>query len=137
VIVFVVVLGLILGAAAGAVTIYARETFYVGLSKSGSPPTLVIYRGRPGGLLWFQPTVDSRTPWTTSQVLPSRVPDLQRGKIEPSVASAKAYITRLLAEQATNQAAASGAATTPGTSTTVADTLPPLPPLQGATTTVP
>jgi PPM family protein phosphatase len=137
VVIFVVVLGVILGGAAGTVTYYGRGTFYVGLGPGASPQPIVIYQGRPGGLLWFDPTVKAPTPWTTNQVLASRVPDLQRGKVETSVAGAKAYITRLLSEAAASPAAASGRTTIPATSTTVADTLPPLPPLPGVATSAP
>jgi protein phosphatase len=137
VVIFVIALGVILGGAAGTATYYGRGTFYVGLGARASPQPIVIYQGRPGGLLWFDPTVNTRTPWTTNQVLASRIPDLQRGKIEPSVASAKAYINRLLAEAAASTGARSAGTTTPAPSTSAADTLPPLPPLQGVATTVP
>jgi serine/threonine protein phosphatase PrpC len=123
---FLVVLAVILGAAAGAVGIYARHTYYVGLAASppggASATPLVIYKGRPGGLLWFEPTVAERTSITTNDVLPSRVADLRAGKIEPSLAAAHAYIGNLASEAATAHRAT---------------TLPPLPgsPGSGPTTT--
>ncbi|HWW54872.1 MAG TPA: Stp1/IreP family PP2C-type Ser/Thr phosphatase [Acidimicrobiales bacterium] len=126
---FVLVLIVILGAAAGAVGVYARHTYYVGLSRnaaagtSNAPATgtsLVIYKGRPGGLLWFQPTVAERPNVTTDDVLPSRLADLRAGKIEPTLAAAHAYLGNLVSEAA---------------SVHHPTTLPPLPATPGATTT--
>ncbi len=59
---------------------------------------LTIYKGRPGGLLWFQPTLVERTNVTTSAVLPSRISDLQRGQQEATVADARRYVDNLKAE---------------------------------------
>jgi serine/threonine protein phosphatase PrpC len=126
VVAFLLVCGLVLGAAATAVVYYGRETYFVGLEgRAGQPQVLVVYRGRPGGLLWFKPTIETRTQVTTARVLPSRLPDLQHGKIEATAAEARAYIDRLVRE-----------ATTPATSAT-ASTLPPLPPPPVGITTVP
>jgi protein phosphatase len=93
----------ILSGAAAAIGLYARGSYYVTVaprlaSPPGSAAPIVIYRGRPGGLLWFKPTLTERTPTTTADVLPSRLPDLQRGKIEASLAEARAYIANLTAE---------------------------------------
>lgn len=117
-----IVLVLILGAAF-VVAWYARGSYFVGLDGT----QLTIYKGRPGGLLWFQPTVAKKTEATTSQVLPSRLPDLRSGKEEPSLSAAQTYVTTLLAEAAREQAAATTTATTttiPATTTLA----PPSPP---------
>jgi serine/threonine protein phosphatase PrpC len=100
---FVVVLLAVLTAAAGAVGYYARHTYYVGLATSPAasrPAQIVIYKGRPGGLLWFEPTVAERTVSTTADVLPSRLPDLKAGKIEATLAAARRYVGNLLSESA-------------------------------------
>jgi protein phosphatase len=47
----------ILGAAAGALGWYARSSYYVG-TENGE---VVIYKGVPGGVLGWNPTVDQRT----------------------------------------------------------------------------
>src|SRR5439155_27056386 len=49
--VFVVVLAAVLGASLAAVGWYARRTYFVGLAGN----QVAIYKGRPGGLLWFDP----------------------------------------------------------------------------------
>jgi hypothetical protein len=43
---------------------YARDGYFVGLKGN----QIVIFRGQPGGLLWFHPTVAVTTSVTTSQV---------------------------------------------------------------------
>ena len=48
--------GLILGGAAGAVGYYARNTYYVGFQGD----SVVIFKGKPGGVLWIKPTVEER-----------------------------------------------------------------------------
>jgi protein phosphatase len=40
------------------VGVYARSGYYVGFNDDDN---VVIYRGRVGGMLWFQPTVDTET----------------------------------------------------------------------------
>ena len=38
--------------------VYARSGYFVGFNNQDN---VVVYRGRPGGMLWFQPTVDTQT----------------------------------------------------------------------------
>ena len=64
---------LLVGGAGFAVAWYARGSYFVGLTSD----ELTIYKGRPGGLLWFQPTVARQTQVRTSDVLPSRLADLK------------------------------------------------------------
>ena len=61
-------------------------------------PELTIFKGRPGGLLWFQPTVAIRTGIPAAAVLPSRLDDLRSGKQEASLAEARDYVNNLVAE---------------------------------------
>ncbi|HEX3425185.1 MAG TPA: Stp1/IreP family PP2C-type Ser/Thr phosphatase [Acidimicrobiales bacterium] len=113
---------LVLIAGAGLVVAwYARGSYFVGLDGA----QLTIYKGRPGGLLWFQPTVAKMTGATTSQVLPSRLPDLRSGKEEPSLGAAQTYVSTLLAEATREQATTTTTTTVPVTTTTLAPTSPP------------
>lgn len=75
---------------------YAMSSYYV--ASEGSK--IVIYQGRPGGLLWFQPEVVTVSATTVEDVLPVRQRKLARGVIEPSVADAKRYVAALAAEKA-------------------------------------
>ena len=102
---FLVVLLLVLGLAATAILVSARGSYFVGLQGDD----VVIFQGRPGGLLGFQPTLKERTGVRSAEVLPSRVEDLRRGKQEPSIDAARSYV-RLIAQEG---AAASAATSVP------------------------
>jgi hypothetical protein len=106
---FVVTVAVLIGVAVAAVGWYARGSYFVGVDRD----QLTIFKGRPGGLLWFKPTVVERTGIPTTKVLPSRLSDLQSGKEEASVTGARQYVQNLQTE-----AEAHGI----GTTTTVATT---------------
>lgn len=93
---FVFTLVLILAGAGAAIAWYARASYYVGLDEG----RVTIFKGRPGGLLWFRPTVEERTALTSGAVLPARVDDLEAGKPEPSLAEARRYVERIREEAA-------------------------------------
>ncbi|HSS12066.1 MAG TPA: Stp1/IreP family PP2C-type Ser/Thr phosphatase [Acidimicrobiales bacterium] len=96
---FVALLVILLGLAIGAIGWYARGNYFVGVAQS----ELIIYKGRPGGLLWFQPTVAERTQVSTTAVLPSRLGDLHSGKQEPTLTQARDYIRNLQTEAQAHQ----------------------------------
>ncbi|MGQ0520340.1 MAG: Stp1/IreP family PP2C-type Ser/Thr phosphatase [Actinomycetota bacterium] len=110
--VFLLALVLVLAAAVAAVGFFARAGYYVGLDGE----EVVIYKGRPGGLLWFSPTVEERTGVQLDDVRPSREQDLRHGKEEPSLAAARRYVDNLEDEAAP-----------PTTTTTTAPVAPPAP----------
>jgi protein phosphatase len=112
---FLVLLLLLVGGAAFAVALYARGTYFVALDHG----QLAIYKGRPGGLLWFRPTLADRTGVRASDVLPYRLADLGSGKEEPSLRQARAYVSSLQAE-ATTTTTAPVTTTVPPPATTVA-----------------
>lgn len=96
VVAFVVVILLIAGAGLAATAWYARNAFYVGLDDE----RIAIYKGRPGGVLWFKPTLVEHTRLTTDDVAPSRLLQLRDGKVEPSLLEARRYAGRLAEEAA-------------------------------------
>ncbi len=53
---FVVALCIVLGAAIASVAWYARSAYFVGLTRG----QIAIFQGRPGGVLWFKPTLSDR-----------------------------------------------------------------------------
>jgi protein phosphatase len=79
-----------------AVAWYARGSYFVGLSND----RLTVYKGRPGGLLWFQPTVAATSQVHTADVASYRLNDLRTGKEEPSLSRAQDYIDSLKDEKA-------------------------------------
>lgn len=119
---FVLALLLVLGGAAYFVVWYARASYYVGLQGN----QLVIFQGRPGGVLWFKPTVAERTDVTTAEVPHRALGQLDQGMTEPSRSAAHDYVRNLVDEyQAENPAPTTTTLPGAATSTTTA----------GATTT--
>lgn len=88
---FFVVLLVIVGGAFGTITWYGRSTYYVGIDGD----RVTIFQGRPGGLLWYDPTIERRTDVTVEQVPPARLDALRKGKQEPSLRDAEDYVENL------------------------------------------
>ena len=61
---FVAALCVVAGGAVACLAWYARSAYYVTLSDG----RVTIFQGRPGGVLWFQPTLAERTALTPSSV---------------------------------------------------------------------
>lgn len=91
VVAFLLVLVLVLGGAAAAVGFYARGSYFVGLDEG----RVAIFKGRPGGLLWFSPTVEERTTLTQASVPPARQDDVANGHAVASLDEARAYVRNL------------------------------------------
>ena len=91
VLLFVFLVLVVLGAAVFAVGWYARGTYYVGFEGD----EVTIYKGRPGGLLWFEATVEEGTGIDRDDVPAARVDDLEEGVEESSKAKADRYVDNL------------------------------------------
>lgn len=111
VVAFFVLLLAILGLAAAAIGWYARSSYFVGLKGD----RVTIFQGRPGGVLWWHPTIASRTSLTTANVLRHEVPKLRAGQEESSLADARQYVASLVGEANAARAAQSTTTTTPAT----------------------
>lgn len=92
---FLLALFIVIGGAVACLAWYGRSAYFVSLSKE----RITIFQGRPGGVLWFQPTVVERTRDTSSSVLAYELPALEAGHLEPSLAQARQYIANLVAEK--------------------------------------
>lgn len=92
---FVTAVCFVVGGAIGALAWYARSAYFVGLSGR----EITIFQGRPGGVLWFEPTVAERTRYNSSSVLPSVLVKLRAGYLEPSVPRARQFISNQVAEK--------------------------------------
>jgi serine/threonine protein phosphatase PrpC len=121
VVLFVLLLAAVVAAAYGVVRWYATDNWYVTIDGAH----LAIYQGRPGGLLWFQPKLVDRTPVTTADVLPIRLPALRGDVEETSLEAARSYVDDLYQEFVSQQQASRPPPTTipsttiPSTTTTV------------------
>lgn len=91
VIAFVLVLVLVLGGAAAAVGFYARGSYFVGLDDG----RVAIFKGRPGGLLWFSPTVEETTELTEAEIPEARADDVSGGHEVTTLDEARAYVRNL------------------------------------------
>jgi protein phosphatase len=94
VVLFFVLLLALLGATAAAIGWYARGGYFVGLNGG----EVVIFKGRPGGMLWFDPTIERRTGMPEADVPAVNLPDVQSGKEESSLAAATRYVDNLQAQ---------------------------------------
>lgn len=104
----------ILGAGAAGVWYYARSAYFVGLSGD----SLTVYQGRPGGVLWFKPTLNHVSAVTTAHVLQASLPELRAGVEEPTLAAADAYISNLAKLYQLSRSAGLPPSTIPSTTTT-------------------
>jgi serine/threonine protein phosphatase PrpC len=82
---------LIVGFAAAALGWYARSSYYVGVSRG----EVVIYKGVPGGVLGWDPTVDERTGLDVDKLSPLDRDRVSTNTSRGSLATAHAYVSRL------------------------------------------
>jgi hypothetical protein len=81
----------VIGIAVGAVGWYARRTYYVGLSAD----RVTLFKGVPGGLLGWQPTVDRLTDLSAADLTEADREDLENGHRFASHSDADRFVTRL------------------------------------------
>jgi protein phosphatase len=82
---------LILGIAAGATGWYARNSYYVGSAGN----EVVIYKGVPGGVLGWNPTIDQRTGIKLSSLTAVDRQHVQENSTKGSLATAQEYVGQL------------------------------------------
>lgn len=88
---FLVVLLAVLASAGAAVGWYARRTYHVGVVAG----EVAIFKGRPGGLLWFEPTVAERTGLALADVPEARRDDVRDGHEVADLGAARRYVANL------------------------------------------
>ncbi len=93
--VFLVAVLAVLASAVWAVAWYARGAYYVGIDEE----QVAIFRGRPGGLLWFDPTlVERKQQPTGAELLPAQRVELEAGHEVKSKAAGDRYVNNLRQE---------------------------------------
>ena len=75
----------------GVVAFSGRGTYYVGFDDT----EVVIYKGRPEGVLWFEPSVDSRTGILIEDVPSVFIDELESGEEFGSKDEAEEYVVRI------------------------------------------
>jgi PPM family protein phosphatase len=75
----------------GAIAWYARGTYFVGVQRN----EVTIFKGRPDGLLGWDPTVEERTGIGTSQLTEKERDDVEGDKTFSSREGADDYVARL------------------------------------------
>jgi protein phosphatase len=116
VVLFVLVVLAVIGAAVAAIGYYARGTYFVAFDDDG---VVTVFQGKPDPVLWFEPTVVTRTELTQGDVRPELVDGLEDGIEFDSQAEAEAFAeTGVLPEEDTTPPSS----TTSTTSTTVPTT---------------
>jgi len=91
---FVLVFVAVLGSTAGVVVWFDKASFFVGLDHG----YVTIFQGRPGGLLWIEPSVVERTTITPAELLSSNVVYLRQGMEEGSYQAARNLVHSLALE---------------------------------------
>jgi serine/threonine protein phosphatase PrpC len=109
---FVLAFLAIVGVTVGVIVYMGRNTYYVGVQDE----QVVIFRGRPGGVLWIQPELAETTAIALGQVPPARVDEVQAGVEESTLAEAQRYVANL--QDQIDQATTTTTTSTTTTSTT-------------------
>jgi serine/threonine protein phosphatase PrpC len=112
-VVFLVALVVLVIGAFATIQWYGTSTYYVGFQDD----EVVIFKGRPGGLLWIDPTLEEETGIERDEVPDTFLDDIEAGKEQSSLARADRYVSNL--DRAIEEERRS-------TTTTTSTTLPPV-----------
>jgi PPM family protein phosphatase len=107
----------VLGVAVGAVGWYARRSYYVDLHQG----RVTVFKGVPGGLAGWDPTIARRTAIAADQLRPADLAAVKDREKFSSLDDANAFVARIRAN----------------TTTTTTTTTPPTTTVPGATTSAP
>jgi serine/threonine protein phosphatase PrpC len=122
VVIFVVFLAGLLAGTASLLLWFNQSSYYVSIKGDN----VVIYQGRPGGLLWLKPVVVETSSVHRSDLLPSTIAVLKGGILESSLDSAN-HVVVSLKNEALNAYNATTTTTSPPTTTTTSTTTTTLP----------
>lgn len=100
--------------AVSIVGIYARTGYFVGFDENDR---VAVYRGRVGGILWFEPTIDTQTTLTGAQLPEDILRDVAMNRTFTSSSLALKYLT--LVQRAIIDASTTTSSVPSSTSTTI------------------
>ncbi len=116
---------LVVGAAFAAIQYYGKASYYVGFAGE----QVAVYHGRPGGVLWVDPTVASTYPLTRADLTELGLQRVDQNATFGSRAAADRYVSNLASDRTAIVPPPTTTTTTTTTTTvaptTVARTLPP------------
>jgi hypothetical protein len=95
------------------------KTWYVGIDGDN----VAIFNGKPGGVLWIQPSLAEDSDLLLANVPAAAIVDLENGVEQPSLKSARTYIDRLVEQNAKTTATSStstSSTTSSSTTTSIA-----------------
>jgi protein phosphatase len=106
---------IVIGVAIGVTAWYARKDYYVSLDHA----RVTVFKGVPGGLLAWDPTVEHRTTLTADDLLPADLASVRNQPKFGSLAGANAFVNKLRDRSASTSSAST---TTVAPTTTVVPT---------------
>jgi protein phosphatase len=115
---FTLVLLAVVGGAIATIQWYGRSAYFVGLDGD----RVAIFKGRPGGLLWIEPTLVETSDLDIDRVPEAGQHDIEAGKEQPSLADARHYVDNVAerADELDPPATTTTSTTVPPTTTTLA-----------------
>ena len=111
---FVVLLAVVIGGAFATIQWYGTSTYFVSFAGD----ELVIYQGRPGGVLWLQPVLEERTGIQRSEVPERNLSAIIAGNEQPTLAKARQQVANIQRDIAAIRPSATSTTTTSTTATT-------------------
>ena len=123
----IVALALIVGIAALALSVFSGGSYFVGFDGD----EVAIFRGRPGGVLWIDPTLEESTGLCRNEIGVSWLTPIQEGIEYGTIEEAEALIDTISRQAAeagrlTDEPCDGGAGATSGSDTTVPPTSAPM-----------
>jgi protein phosphatase len=115
---------LVLGIAVAAVGWYARKGYYVGASEG----QVTVFKGVPGGLAGWNPTIEQRTSVDIADLRPAAQAQVREHQTFSSRADAAVFVKRLQAQTTTTTTTTTSTTTTAPPTTTVPTTAAPAAP---------
>jgi serine/threonine protein phosphatase PrpC len=127
---FVVLVLAVIGGALATIQWYGTSTYFVAFDGE----ELVIYKGRPDGILWIEPELAQRTDIQRAEVPARFLPRIDAGNEQPTLAKAQQLVANIEAEMdgssvgppdtsstTTTSSTSSSTSTTAGTTSTQAN----------------
>jgi protein phosphatase len=113
---FVVLVLAVIGGAFATIQWYGTSTYFVAFDGD----ELVIYQGRPDGILWIEPELEERTDIRRADVPERYLPRIDAGNEQPTLAKAQELVANIEAniDSADSSSTTTTSSTTSTTSTT-------------------